>query len=284
VKSLAAFLCCCFLLQWAVQADETNYLQQATSAWRAKDTAKALELISTGIKVDPKDSRLWNFRAQMRSLLKSYDEAAQDLSEAIKIDPKSTFLVMERGMARFQAGKITEALIDFDRANETEPRMEAQNWQRGIALYYLGRYADGRRQFETHHKVNADDVENAVWLFMCIARAENMEAARKAMLPLGKDDRVPMTEIYQYYAGKGTKEEVIKAARADSTEPGGQRRQVFYALFYLAIHDDLEGKRADAIDKLEQAVTLGEPGDYMASVAAIHLKRLKEPGTTATAP
>ena len=277
VKFLSLFLGLVLLPLWG-RADETNYLDAAVAAWKAKDTAKALDLAGQAIKQDPKEARLWNARAQMRSLMGDYDKAADDLFEAIKIDSKSAFLVMERGMARFQAGKITESLIDFDRVNEIEPRLEPQNWQRGIALYYAGRYADGRRQFEKHHSVNPDDVENAVWLFLCTAKAENMDAAKKGMLPLGKDERVPMTEIYKLFAGTGTREDVTKAARETSTEKNGQRSQVFYALLYLALYDDLEGKRSDALDKLAQAVKLGEPGDYMAGVARVHLAKLKESG------
>ena len=275
---------CCWLWSWTGQAGDTNYLESAMSAWRTKDSAKALDIVSQGLAKDPKDGRLWNARAQMYSLIGSYSKAADDLSEAIKLDPKSPFLVMERGMARFQAGKLMESLVDFDRVNEIEPKLEPQNWQRGIALYYAGRYADAKHQFESHHKVNAEDVENAAWLFLCTAKADGLEKARKEILPPGKDGRVPMDEIYKLFAGTGTREEVTKAAQAPSDEKGGQRRQAFYALLYLALYDDLEGKRDDAIDKLQQAVRLGEPGDYMAGVAKVHLAHLKEKASAQPAP
>ena len=54
-------------------------------------------------------------------------------------------------------------------------------WQRGIALYYAGRYDDCRRQFESHRSVNPDDVENAAWHFLCVARAESPAKARAAL-------------------------------------------------------------------------------------------------------
>jgi lipoprotein NlpI len=178
-------------------------------------------------------------------------------------------------MIRFRLGRLSEALIDFDRASEIEPRLQPQNWQRGIALYYAGQYADGRRQFEAHSKVNPEDVENAVWLFMCVAREQSIDAARKGMLSLGDDGRVPMKEIYHLFAGTGTREDVVQAAKATVPDPAEQRRRVFYALLYLALFDDLESKTDAAIDKLSQAVRLAEPGDYMGAVAAFHLNRLR---------
>src|SRR4029078_7815766 len=84
--------------------------------------------------------------------------------------------------------------------------------RRGIALYYAGRYADCRRQFESHRSVNPDDVENAAWHFLCVARAASPEKARAALLPVGPDARVPMREVYEMFRGALTPDRVLAAA------------------------------------------------------------------------
>ena len=70
--------------------------------------------------------------------------------------------------------------------------------------------------FISHRTVNPDDVENAAWHFLCVARAESPEAARKQMLPVGPDARLPMREVYQMFQGRMTQAQVMKAAGVGS--------------------------------------------------------------------
>ena len=39
-------------------------------------------------------------------------------------------------------------------------------------------------------------------IFCVVARAESPEAARKQLLPVGPDARVPMREVYQLFQGQ----------------------------------------------------------------------------------
>src|SRR5262245_44962357 len=79
--------------------------------------------------------------------------------------------VLERAVADFERGRVTESATGFDNLVKLRPDVTPQLWQRGIALYYAGRYKDCRAQFESHRTVNPNDVENAVWHFLCVARA-----------------------------------------------------------------------------------------------------------------
>jgi len=124
-----------------------------------------------------------------------------------------------KGAEYFFAGRIKEALVEWDAQVKEDPSSLAGHWQRGLALYYAERYKDGRAQFEEHQKVNPEDVENAVWHFLCVTKAENVEAARKVYIPITHDTRVPMKEIHALYAGKGTEESVIKPAEAGEGPP-----------------------------------------------------------------
>jgi lipoprotein NlpI len=137
-------------------------------------------------------------------------------------------------------------------------------WQRGIALYYAGRYEDCRAQFESHRKVNPNDVENAAWHFLCVAQAESPEKAKAALLPVGPDSRVPMSQIYRMFGGELSAEQVLKAA---GTQPEGQ----FYAELYVGLYLEALGDAERALKHIRNAAAdRFSAGGYMHGVARVH--------------
>ena len=261
---------------WLCHAAETPSLDDAFAALRKGDRAAAMSLLGEVLKAEPENVRAWNVRAQMKSLSGDTEGAVADLTEAIQRDPKSPYLVMERGMVLFRRNEIEKALIDFDRVNELDPRLAAQNWQRGIALYYAGRFADGRRQFELHKTVNPDDVENAAWHFLCTAREKGVEEARKTLIDVEGDTRVPMKEVQRLFAGKAKPEDVMKAAEAAEGTPKDKARNVFYARLYIGLHFEAVGQSEPAAENLRAAAAMAPRDDYMGDVARVHARRLKQ--------
>lgn len=256
--------------------------EQAISAWREarKDPAKkeeAVALISKAIAASPKDSRLFHVRAQMRMLLQDGKGALNDLDEAVRLDPEVATLRQERAALLFKAGKIDAACADFDKANELAPALVPQNWQRGIALYYAGRYADGRRQFETHKSANPEDVENAAWHYLCVAKTDGAETARKVLIEVSRDSRVPMAEIQRLFAGKGTEDQVFAAAKAGEPAPPELREREFYAHLYVGLFHEAAGESAKAREHILKAASLAVPGNYMGDVARVHAVLLQLP-------
>jgi lipoprotein NlpI len=139
-------------------------------------------------------------------------------------------------------------------------------WQRGIAQYYAGRYKECRQQFELHRTVNPNDVENAAWHFLCVARAENTEKAKRALLPVGPDPRTPMREVYQMFRGELTPDQVLTAGAKDVE---GQ----FYAQLYVGLYLEALGKTDGALEHIRIAADdRYSAGGYMHSVARVHLK------------
>ena len=136
-------------------------------------------------------------------------------------------------------------------------------------MFYAGRYDDGRRQFELHRTVNPRDVENSAWHFACVARSEGFEAARKALLPVTGDGRVPMTQIQALLAGTGTPAEVLRAAEgvADPTRKG---EAVFYAQLYLALYHGAEGRKDLETRHAAEAARLGPEYGIMGELARVH--------------
>jgi lipoprotein NlpI len=176
------------------------------------------------------------------------------------------FEMLERAVTSFAAGRVTESLVDFDELARSAPDYAPQLWQRGIALYYAGRYGDCRAQFESHRLVNPADVENTAWHFLCVARAESPAAARKALLPVGPDARVPMREIYQMFQG-GLRPDAVLAAAGRATQA------TFYAHLYVGLRAEAVGDSAGAREHIAAAADerFADAGGYMHMVARVHL-------------
>ncbi len=102
---------------------------------------------------------------------------------------QSVRAILDRAVEDFRAGRIEQSLAGFDRVALLSPAEAPYLWQRGIAQYYAGKFRECRDMFVSHRTVNPDDVENAAWHFLCVARAESPEAARKQLLPVGPDAR-----------------------------------------------------------------------------------------------
>ena len=179
--------------------------------------------------------------------------------------------IFQRAVADFEQGRIAVAAAGFDQVAELLPQQAPHLWQRGIALYYAERYGDCREQFESHRTVNPNDVENAVWHYLCVARAESPAAAEAALLPVGPDSRVPMREIYQMFSGDLAPAGVMAAA-------GDNPRGRFYAHLYLGLYYEAQGRADEAFEQIELAAgeRYARAGGYMHMVARVHLGVLRD--------
>jgi lipoprotein NlpI len=177
--------------------------------------------------------------------------------------------VLDRAIADFRAGRITESVAGFDAVAKMVPREAPYLWQRGIALYYASRYKDCRTQFESHRTVNPNDVENAVWHFLCVARDESPVRAKAALLPVGPDSRVPMRQVYDMFRGELKPADVLKAG-------AGSPQAEFYAHLYVGLYYEAISDAAHAKEEITLAAAdrYASAGGYMHTVAKVHLARL----------
>lgn len=179
--------------------------------------------------------------------------------------PANPQAIFDRAVADFQSGRIAQSAAGFDTVARLVPNSAPQLWQRGIALYYAGRYEDCRAQFESHRTVNPNDVENAAWHFLCVARAQSPEKARTALLPVGPDPRTPMREIYQMFRGALAPEAVLATA-------GAQPESQFYAHLYIGLYFEAAGNEERALEHITAAAAdrYAPSGGYMHMVARVH--------------
>lgn len=197
---------------------------------------------------------------------------APSLSQSEYMQP-SPAIHQQRGVEYFEKGEFEKAIQEFDKVIELNPRMEARHWQRGIAYYYAGEYRKGVNQFELHQTVNSQDVENAVWHFICKAKVNGIDSARESLIPIQSDPRVPMKQIWNLFAGQGSVEDVLEAA----SEPGPhQRQRLCYAHLYLGLYYEAFGKREQAGKHIKLAATEYSMDNYMGMVARVHWNLLQK--------
>ena len=197
---------------------------------------------------------------------------------AIQQNPALAEAYYVRGRENFRAGQMKASVADFDRYVKHRPRLASRQWERGIACYYAGQYEEGAKQFELYQTYHDNDVENSVWRYLCMARFAGVDKARKAMLPIKNDTRIPMMEIYRLYHGDLEPDDVLKAVERDSPTASVREGRMFYARLYLGLYYEVHGKSQAARKYILSASNDHRDtrtiNRYMWDVARIHAEQL----------
>lgn len=202
-------------------------------------------------------------------------EFAKLLCQRSAEDHRHHFL---RGEIAFASGDMQESVAAFDEVIRLNPTLEPRLWQRGLALYYANRFEEGVKQFETHQTVNSQDVENAVWHLLCAARHANLTKARKDLIPIERDGRVPMAEIYEMFAGRMEPKDVLQAANQPSngSAAGSSRHQLqlYYAHLYIGLYQELLDNQESSLESMKQAAEFNPllEDNFMGRVASVHIQ------------
>jgi lipoprotein NlpI len=274
VLALAAFSSA--ITRAAETVDAATLLRSADDALKSGKSAEAVALAGKILAADPKDFRALLLRARAHEQSHAYAKAVTDYDAVLKLNTNAAMAWQRRGEAHFRLGQFKQSIADFDKVIELMPAQAPQHWQRGIALYYAGRYEDGRKQFELHQTVNPHDVENAVWHFLCVARASSPEKARAALIPIEGDARVPMAQVHALFAAKAKPEDVLAAAKAGEPPPDRLDNQQFYAHLYLGLYFEAIGDARLAEEHISKAATGFKADHYMGDVARVHAQVLRK--------
>lgn len=183
--------------------------------------------------------------------------------------------LQRRGDQRFFDADITGAIADFDAFLAIYPEQDPYHWQRGLAYYYAEKYELGKAQFERHQTVNGQDVENAVWHFLCAVRAPggSVDQARQDLIPIERDSRIPMREVHALFAGTGTADEVLATATAAGIGRSVEERDhLCYAHLYLGLYYEALGDTAQCAHHIRLAAYEYTMDHYMGKIAQVHAK------------
>jgi hypothetical protein len=142
------------------------------------------------------------------------------------------------------------------------------NHLKNKGLYFARKYKAGVEQFEVHRRVNPNDVENAAWHFLCVAKAESFDKAKSVVLPAPNDPRAPMEEVLQMLS-TGETDKVIKKMESFPTNTRGRESADFYGNFYLGLYADAAGDRATAKRYMDLSAK-DASFSYMGDVARVY--------------
>jgi lipoprotein NlpI len=256
------------LIKCATAAEDS--LDEARAALRRDDLAGAVRVLDRLIERDAGNLDARHLRGAVRAALKQHRESIADFDQVLRLRPQLANVYNQRGFERFKLGLFKEAIEDFDRYLELRPGDRPQHWQRGIALYYAGKFKEGVEQFELHQTVNPNDVENAVWHYLCNAKVVGPEKARAQLLTIGHDRRVPMMTVYKLFAGQAKPEDVLRDAEAGDPPADRKREHLFYAHLYLGLYYESAGDAKRTLEHMTQAAVDFASPHYMGDVARIH--------------
>ena len=261
----------------AAETKGDELLTQARAAYKNGSQAEALALVTKAIEAEPKNERAYFLRASLHEANQRHEKAIADFDQFLKLKPRAAEGWQRRGTEHFKLGHFEQSIADFDKVIELVPAQEPQHWQRGIAYYYAGRFADGRRQFESHQTVNPNDVENAVWHFLCVARQSGVEKARAALIPIQGDGRVPMMEVHALFAGKAKPEDVLTATRAGNPSAAELHQRLFFAHLYLGLYYEALSNEKLTREHIFKSAEEFKSDHYMGDVARVHAAVLRKP-------
>ena len=213
--------------------------------------------------------------AEQAAKQKNYELAVKKATEWIVAGHQRPEIFYYRGRWNFRLGHMRQSLADFDSFLSQRPGATSRLWERGITCYYAGKFAAGAKQFEQYQTYYSNDVENAVWRYLCQARIEGQDKARSAMLPIKFDRRIPMMEVYELFQGNGKADAVLERIATSEAEETVAREQRFNAHLYLGLFYDSEGDLAKARQHIDQAVKQYQDGHYMWAVAKQHQQHLR---------
>lgn len=209
-----------------------------------------------------------------------WERQLSQLNDLVADEPDRLALYSQRGDVLFFLGRFEAAVADYDKMIAIDASRAASHWRRGIALFYAERAKEAAAQFEQYHSFDDVDRENGIWRYFSQWKASGKEAAQAELLRYEKDDREPFPDLYAFFAGKLSGEEVlthIKNAELTSQE---RRKREFYAHLYLGLERALAQDNEAARLFLTRAVENDWPRQagygphYMWQVGRLHLEQL----------
>lgn len=195
----------------------------------------------------------------------SLEKALAYWNDVVRVSSHDPKAYIQRGMIRFKLADIDGSIQDFDTAEQLDASLTPYLWQRGLSLYYAERFAEGAQQFEVDLTVNAQDVEETVWRYLCQARLLGVAEARQVLLVVRNDPRLVMRQVYELFAGHCTPDEVLAAGKKEG------KRGLFYSHLYLGLYYEAEADRERAKEYIFAAASQYPLDDYMWHLACVHL-------------
>ena len=206
------------------------------------------------------------------------EKAVADFNEVVRLN---SAVWQQLGTEYFKLGQFSNSLACFDRFIEMVPAEGPRHWPRGVVAFHAGKYDEALKQFQQYRQLDPNDVEVAVWQFLCVAKTKGLERARLSLLPVENDPRVPMREIHRMFAGTVEPTEVLRVAAMVTAKPPENTAEelnarMFHAHLYVGLYYEALGKLPLAADHVGQAAVIYRRKDFMGELARVHADVLRQ--------
>jgi tetratricopeptide (TPR) repeat protein len=203
--SLALLFFLAFLLSANLAAETFEELSaQASAAREQNDPARAIQLYTQALQLNPKSSEAWWFLGSLQYQTGDYAPATTALSHYLELQPDAAPALALRGLCEFETGDYQQALVDIQRGISRGAANDARHEQilhyhEGLLLTRLGRFDDALRSYQ----IFADKKISSPELLLAIGLA----GLRMPMLPSDlnaeQQDLVGNTGVagYQFMSG-----------------------------------------------------------------------------------
>jgi lipoprotein NlpI len=210
----------------------------------------------------------------LKGLEKRDGAVASDAADRLLLHyPKDARAIRLAGDLYLRSGKINSSIKQFERYIELVPADKPELWQYGIALALAGRFDEGKKLFELHRVVNPNDVENAAWHFLCVAKKSGLKEAKRSVLPAPNDSRRPMEEIHRLLID-GDERRVLDAIDALPADSAARSEASFFGNLYLGLYADAQNNPTKAKRLVGEAAKVDQV-NYMADIARVYLIELE---------
>lgn len=137
----------------------TALLTEGHTAYNESNHAKAIELYSQAIQINPNYDEAYYWRASAKYTQKKYKEAIPDYDKAIALNPNSEEAYYYRALTNYNLDAYTAALPDFDRAIELNPDVASMHYWRGEVKYMLKQYEEAIIDFSKSLELSRNNDE-----------------------------------------------------------------------------------------------------------------------------
>lgn len=138
-------------------AKEAKASQLFFQALSEKDAARAIELYSRAIELEPDMVEAYINRGKCKHDIGNYAEAMIDYDDAIKLDNGDATVFFNRGNLKDDLGDKKGALKDFDKAIELDSKYVGAYINRGSVKMDLGDNTGALKDFDTAIELNPTD-------------------------------------------------------------------------------------------------------------------------------
>lgn len=231
--------------------------------WRYNE---AIALYARGMKIAPRDARLYRYRGHRYISVRRFKDAIRDLDRGRKLDPLSYDIAYHLGLAHYMSGNFKAAAREYGRcfALAKDPKALAID-------------TATRRGFKSCTTIATDDDDRigmSEWYYRALIRAGQKDNAARLLAEITDGMKVRGSGAYyqDLLVSKGLRSE---SAVLDSLKGGAVELQWATAAYGLGVRHLVAGDTTQALSMFEQVAKVPYWPAFGVIGSEVEMKRMR---------